>query len=74
MDAQKLLLRGLQLMGIDQAEGYLAPQGAQIPAEIVQQFLGQLGIPPQQFVAFLDQLQASQNGSGPPQEQEAPVG
>ena len=75
MDAQKLLLRGLQLMGIDQAEGYLAPQGAQIPAEIVQQFLGQLGVPPQQFVAFLDQLQA-QNGNGPPeqQEQEAPVG
>jgi hypothetical protein len=75
MDAQKLLLRGLQLMGIDQAEGYLAPQQAQIPAEIVQQFLGQLGVPPQQFVQFLDQLQAqqAQNGGGPPQEEETPV-
>jgi hypothetical protein len=79
LDPQKLLIRGLQLMGIDQPEGYLAPQQAQIPAEIVQQFLGQLGVPPQQFVAFLDQLQAqqgeAQNGNGgPPQEQEAPVG
>jgi hypothetical protein len=78
LDAQKLLLRGLQNMGIDMAEGYLAPQSPQIPAEIIQQFLQAQGIPPQAFVAYLDQLQAqqqdgqAQNGNAPPQE--APVG
>ena len=76
LDGQKLLLRGLQLMGVDIPEGYLAPQQPQIPAEIVQQFLQQAGIPPAQFVAYLDQLQAehqAQNGNGGPP-QEAPVG
>jgi hypothetical protein len=63
-------------MGIDQAEGYLAPQLAQIPAEIVQQFLQTQGLNPAMFVQFLDSLQQQQqpqNGNGGPP-QEAPVG
>jgi len=57
---------------------YFSDRDALIDAAVAhrcEEFLGQLGVPPQQFVAFLDQLQA-QNGNGPPeqQEQEAPVG
>jgi hypothetical protein len=74
LDGQKLLLRALQLMGVDQPEGYLAQPQAQIPAELVQQFLSAQGIAPQAFVQFLDALQAPQNGNGgPPQPQEEPV-
>ena len=84
LDGQKLLIRALQLMGIDQPEGYLAPQMPQIPAEIVQQFLQTQGIPPQMFVQFLDSLQqqqglrkAAQNGGSErrrTRREEAPVG
>lgn len=72
LEGTKLLLRALQLMGIDQPEGYLAPTMPQIPAELVQGFLASVGVPPQQFVAYLDQAQAAQaqaqNGNAAPQE------
>jgi hypothetical protein len=63
LEGSKLLLRGLQLMGIDQPEGYLAPQVPQIPAQLVEGFLAQIGVAPQQFMAFVDQqMPQAQNG------------
>lgn len=79
LDGTKMLLRGLELLGVKQPEGYLAPQSIQIPAMAVQAFLEQLGVPPEQFAVFMQRLQESQgqpdsNGGGPvpeqPQEQQ----
>jgi hypothetical protein len=89
LDGNKLLMRGLELMGINQPEGYLAPQAIQVPAPAIEAFLTQIGVPPEAFAQFMAQLQAQQqqqnggasNGAGPtndePQEgppQGVPVG
>ena len=83
LQGQKLLLRALELMGIDQPEGYIAPQEPQVPANVIQGFLAQAGVPPEVFMQYLDQLkgaeqqqqpgQASQNGQAQ-QPQEVPGG
>jgi hypothetical protein len=61
MNGEKLLTRALALYGVDQPEGYLRSQEPQVPAGQVQAFLAQMGVPPEAFVAFLDQMQAAQN-------------
>jgi hypothetical protein len=78
LDGTKLLLRALQLMGIEIPEGYLNQQQQQVPADLIQAFLAQQGIPPETFVQFVDQAhqqaqapEAQQNGNGGPP---APIG
>jgi hypothetical protein len=61
MNGEKLLIRALTLMGVDQPEGYVKPPEQQIPAAQVEGFLAQNGIAPEAFVAYLDQQQAAQN-------------
>ena len=39
LDGPKLLIRGLELMGVEQPEGYLAPAAMQVPAPMIEQFL-----------------------------------
>ena len=46
-------------MGVEQPEGYLAPQQMQVPASAIQRSCEQLGVPPEVFAQFLEQLQAS---------------
>jgi len=77
LDGSKLLIRALQLMGIDQAESYVAPQTPQIPADVIQGFLQRIGVPPEIFMQYLDQLHAAgQQGqpeaNGQPEPQEVP--
>jgi hypothetical protein len=71
LNGEKLLIRALQLLGIDQPEGYVKPTVAQVPADQIQAFLAQLGIPPEMFVQFLDQQAAQQ---GQPQGQPDMIG
>jgi hypothetical protein len=74
LDGEKLLLRALQLMGVDQPEGYVKPQTPQLPANLVEAFLSQIGVAPEQFMQWLDsheQMQGSNGGPpGPPQMQQ----
>ena len=65
VNAEKALLRAFELMGADQPEGYLKLPQPQVPAEQIEAFLGQLGVPPQVFVQFLEQ-QAAQQQAAPP--------
>jgi hypothetical protein len=83
LDGQKLLIRGLELMGVEQPEGYIAPAAIQIPAPMIEQFLAQLGVPPGLFAQFMaaQQEQAGEQpgepptpNGGPPAQEEAPVG
>lgn len=67
LDPQKLLIRALELMGVKQPEGYLAPQQPMIPSNVIEGFLGQLQIPPEIFAQYIDQLHAANpNGAPPP--------
>jgi hypothetical protein len=70
LNGEKLLIRALELYGVDQPEGYVKSAEKQIPAGMVQGFLSTLGVPPEAFVQFLDQ---QQQGQEPGQEQ-APGG
>jgi hypothetical protein len=63
MNGEKLLIRALELYGIDQPEGYVKPSEPQIPAGVMQQFLQSVGVPPEMFMQFLD---AQQQGEQPP--------
>jgi hypothetical protein len=76
MNGEKLLIRALMLYGVDQPEGYVKPAEPQIPAGVVQGFLSQIGVPPEAFVAFLDQQQAAQQDpqNGPQNGQPAQTG
>jgi hypothetical protein len=65
LNGEKLLIRALQLYGIDQPEGYVKPQEQQVPASQIQGFLAQLGIPPEMFVQFLDQQAQAPPTGGP---------
>jgi hypothetical protein len=67
LNAEKLLIRALTLLGTDQPEGYVKPPEPQIPAEQVQAFMSKLGIPPEMFVQFLDEINApaGQASGGP---------
>jgi hypothetical protein len=65
MNGEKLLIRALQLYGVDQPEGYVKAAEQQVPASQVQGFLAQLGVPPEAFVQFLDAQQQGGDG-GPP--------
>jgi len=68
LNGEKLLLRALQLMGIDQPEGYVKPAVPQIPAPVLEAFLAQIGVDKGAFVAFMNQQeQAQQPPAGPPQ-------
>jgi hypothetical protein len=68
MNGEKLLTRALQLMGVDQPEGYIKPSEPQIPANTIEGFLATLGVPPQAFTQWLDsqQPQASPTGDEGP--------
>jgi hypothetical protein len=67
LNGEKLLLRGLELMGVEQPEGYIKPPEPQIPASTVEAFLQQIGVAPTGFVQWLDQLNApAGQGQGPP--------
>jgi hypothetical protein len=68
LNGEKLLLRALELYGIDQPEGYVKPSVPQIPAPELEAFLQSMGVDPASFVAWQDQQQAQQ---GP---QQAPGG
>jgi hypothetical protein len=65
LNGEKLLIRALQLYGVDQPEGYVKAAEQQVPASQVQGFLAQLGVPPEAFVQFLDAQQQGGDG-GPP--------
>jgi hypothetical protein len=71
VNGEKMLMRALSLYGVEQPEGYIQPPEPQVPADQVQQFLASLGIPPEQFVQFLDQAAEAQNGAAPGQGQPA---
>jgi hypothetical protein len=78
LDGSKLLIRGLELMGVDQPEGYLAPAAMQVPAPMIEAFLTQIGVPPEAFAQFVamaqEQSEQGQNGGPPqPQPEGAPV-
>jgi hypothetical protein len=60
LNGEKLLIRALQLYGVDQPEGYVKGAEQQVPASQVEGFLSQLGVPPEAFVQFLDQQQQQQ--------------
>ena len=67
MNGEKLLIRALELYGVDQPEGYVKPTEAQVPASQIEAFLSTLGIPPETFTQFLDQAQGapSDQAGGP---------
>jgi len=67
LDGSKLLIRALQLMGIEQAEGYVAPTDPQIPANVIEGFLQRIGVPPDVFMQYLDQLHAAGQSNGQPE-------
>lgn len=77
LDGTKLLIRGLELMGVEQPEGYIAPAAIQVPAPAIEAFLAQIGVPPEAFAQFMAQLQQQQAGGsangGPPEQQEANI-
>ena len=86
LDGEKLLVRGLTLMGVDQPEGYVKALNPQVPATQVEGFLNAVGIAPHRFAQWLDEQQATSappaplssggpppvNGNGPPAEQPPP--
>ena len=59
LNGQKMLIRALELYGVDQPEGYLAPP-QQVPVQQVQAFLQSLGAPPDLFEQWVAQQQAAQ--------------
>jgi hypothetical protein len=65
LNGEKLLIRALELYGIDQPEGYVKPTTPEIPADQLEAFLQTIGVPHEAFVNWLDQQQASQ-ANGPP--------
>jgi hypothetical protein len=72
MNGEKLLIRALQLYGVDQPEGYVKAAEQQVPAGQVQGFLSSLGVPPEMFVQYLDSQQA--DAGGPERTGTEPVG
>jgi hypothetical protein len=71
VNGEKALIRAFELMGSDQPEGYLRLPQPMVPAEQIQGFLGQLGVPPELFAQVLEQQAAAQQQQ-PPQESEGP--
>jgi hypothetical protein len=67
LDGQKLLIRALELYGIDQPEGYVRPSEVQVPAALIEGFLQRLGVPPEAFTQWMDAQQGGQGGQPPPQ-------
>jgi hypothetical protein len=78
LNGEKLLLRGLELMGVEQPEGYVKSPETQIPASQLEGFLAQLGVPREAFVNYItqqEQAQQAQPGqTGPETPQTAPNG
>jgi hypothetical protein len=76
VNGEKALIRAFELMGSDQPEGYLRQPQPMVPAEQIQGFLSQLGVPPELFAQFLEaqaaqQQQQAQQGAqqqGPPED------
>jgi hypothetical protein len=77
LNGEKLLIRALTLMGVEQPEGYVKAAETQIPASQVQGFLQSVGVPPEAFLSYLSQQQQQQaqgqpapdqpqNGAAPP--------
>jgi hypothetical protein len=67
LNGEKLLIRALELYGIEQPEGYVKPATPQIPPDQIEAFLQTIGVPPEAFVRWLDAQQAQQmDGGGPP--------
>jgi hypothetical protein len=66
LNGEKLLVRALQLMGVDQPEGYIKPPEAMVPASLVEGFLANLNVPAQAFIQWLNVQQQGQgqNGNG----------
>jgi hypothetical protein len=62
LNGEKLLIRALELYGIDQPEGYVKTPVPQIPAPELEAFLQSMGVDPASFVAWQDQQQAQQQG------------
>jgi hypothetical protein len=60
LNGDKLLIRGLELLGIDQPEGYLAPKAPQIGLDAIQGFLTQIGVPPEALAQWMEQQAAAQ--------------
>jgi hypothetical protein len=65
LNGEKLLIRALQLYGVDQPEGYVKAAEQQVPASQVQGFLASLGVPPEAFVQFLDGQEQQQPQMAP---------
>jgi hypothetical protein len=62
VNGEKALIRAFELMGSDQPEGYLRQPQPMVPAEQIQGFLSQLGVPPELFAQFLE-AQAARSSS-----------
>jgi hypothetical protein len=60
VNGEKALIRAFELMGSDQPEGYLRQPQPMVPAEQIQGFLSQLGVPPELFAQFLEAQAAQQ--------------
>lgn len=73
INQQKLLERVLEKTGIPNAQGWVSAE-QQIPASAVEQFLGQLGVPPEAFAQFMQQAQGEEapDGSAQPQDPAVP--
>jgi hypothetical protein len=69
MNGEKLLLRSLELLGVEQPEGYLKIPQAQIPLDAIQAFLQDVQIPPELFAHFLE-ARAQQQQEQPPDQGE----
>jgi len=65
VNGEKALLRAFELMGSDQPEGYLKLPQPQVPAQQIEAFLAQLGVPPEMFVQFLEQQAQAQQAAPP---------
>jgi hypothetical protein len=70
VNGEKALIRAFELMGSDQPEGYLRLPQPMVPADQIQGFLSQLGVPPEMFAQFLEQQAAAQQQQpeGPPEQ------
>jgi hypothetical protein len=65
LNGEKLLIRALTLMGVEQPEGYVKAAEAQIPAGQLQAFLAAIGVPPDRFLQWMSQQQQQAPPQGP---------
>lgn len=65
--------RILQNLGVENTKAAIVPPEPQIPASVVEEFLGLAGIPPEALVAFMDQKQAQEQDPNAQAPEEQPA-